>query len=490
MEVRAIVFAVGSGGIAVRDFGSAQEALGDLDAEAAGALISAATDIALILDPDGTIRDLALRNEQLAASLVGWEHWLGRNWRETVTVESRNKVTALLRDPGAAPAWRHINHPAAQGPDVAVLYTSVRIGSAGRIVAVGRDLGAISAMQQRVVDAQQTMERDYSRLRHAEMRYRLLFQLATEAVMVIDAPSQKVIDANPAAGQLFNEPSRRVVGRTFPWGFDEEGLAAIQALLAAVRAAGRADDVRARLVGTPAEPGREFQVSAALFRQDSAAMMLIRLSAAPAEGTAPAMRARARLLQLIETAPDGFVVTAQDGRILIANTAFVDMTQMATEEQVRGESLDRWLGRTGVDLNVLTANLRQRGSVRLFATTFRGEYGTATDVEICASSILEGDQTCFGFAIRSTGRRLAGEPRTVRELPRSVEQLTELVGRVSLKDLVRETTDVIERLCIETALVMTNDNHASAAKMLGLSRQSLYVKLRRHGVDALAESEG
>jgi DNA-binding NtrC family response regulator len=63
-----------------------------------------------------------------------------------------------------------------------------------------------------------------------------------------------------------------------------------------------------------------------------------------------------------------------------------------------------------------------------------------------------------------------------------VEQLTELVGRVSLKELVRETTDVIERLCIEAALELTSDNRASAAEMLGLSRQSLYVKLRRYGL--------
>ena len=61
-----------------------------------------------------------------------------------------------------------------------------------------------------------------------------------------------------------------------------------------------------------------------------------------------------------------------------------------------------------------------------------------------------------------------------------------MIGRVSLKDLVREATDVIERLCIEAALEMTGDNRASAAEMLGLSRQSLYVKLRRYGLGDLA----
>ena len=75
-------------------------------------------------------------------------------------------------------------------------------------------------------------------------------------------------------------------------------------------------------------------------------------------------------------------------------------------------------------------------------------------------------------------------------MPRSAEQLTELIGRVPLKDIVRETSDVIERLCIEAALELTGDNRASAAEMLGLSRQSLYVKLRRFGLaDPSLESD-
>jgi DNA-binding NtrC family response regulator len=68
-----------------------------------------------------------------------------------------------------------------------------------------------------------------------------------------------------------------------------------------------------------------------------------------------------------------------------------------------------------------------------------------------------------------------------------------MVGRVPLKDLVRESTDLIEKLCIEAALELTGDNRASAAEVLGLSRQSLYAKLRRYGLgdlDGAEEPEG
>ena len=104
----------------------------------------------------------------------------------------------------------------------------------------------------------------------------------------------------------------------------------------------------------------------------------------------------------------------------------------------------------------------------------------------------QGKTATFGLTIRDVGRRLAAAaPRAGHELPHSAERLTELIGRVPLKDLVRETTDVIEKLCIEAALELTGDNRASAAEVLGLSRQSLYVKLRRFGfADAVTADDG
>ena len=91
--------------------------------------------------------------------------------------------------------------------------------------------------------------------------------------------------------------------------------------------------------------------------------------------------------------------------------------------------------------------------------------------------------------MRLVARRLRDLPPVTRDLPRSVEQLTEMVGRMPLKDIVRESTDLIERLCIEAALNFTSNNRASAAEILGLSRQSLYSKLHRHGMARLDDAE-
>lgn len=467
----------------VNSFKSPKKWLGGLDADSASKLISTAADIALIVDGKGVIRDVSFGSDELAQVVDG--SWVGQAWSDVVTPESRPKIDAMLRDAQAhvRSRWRQVNHSGGtQG--LPIVYSAVEVGPDGRVIAVGRDLRGVSVLQQRLIEAEQAIERDYHRLRHAETRYRLLFQISSEAVLVLDAASQRIVEANPASAELLSSAARRLIGRPFPEKFDEEGTRALQGMLAAARTAGVADEVRAR----SSELERDFVVSASLFRQEDSAYFLVRLRRVDAAG-AIEPKAQSRVLDVIERMPDGFITTDSQGRIQSANHAFLDLAQVGTEDQIRGESLDRWLGRPGVDLDVLLANLRQHGSVRTFATTLRGEYGTLAEVEISGVSVAGADPACLGFLMRNVSRRSATTaPRQRRELPRSVEQLTELVGRVSLKDLVRETTDVIEKLCIEAALELTSNNRVSAAEMLGLSRQSLYVKLRRFGlVDAGSE---
>jgi DNA-binding NtrC family response regulator len=63
-----------------------------------------------------------------------------------------------------------------------------------------------------------------------------------------------------------------------------------------------------------------------------------------------------------------------------------------------------------------------------------------------------------------------------------MQSVIELIGSQSLRDIVAKTTDVVEKMCIETAVELTSNNRVAAAEMLGLSRQSLYVKLRKYGL--------
>jgi len=462
----------------------------NLQADVAASLITAAADVVLVMDEAGVICDAAFGSEEMMGQ--GYQHWLGKPWGQTVTTESRSKVASMLRDIGTGKGgkWRHLNQYAQDGSELPLSYSLIWIpgapGQQAHAVAFGRDLRPQAALQQKLLSAQRSMERDYWQLKHVETRYRLLFQVSSEALLILDAQTEKPEDSNPAAFALFGDALSKS-NWSLRDALDSRSYTALSQVFSGLRASGRSMPLEVRL----ASSGIDVVVSVSLFRQEQSSHFLLCLVPKAIEHESRgASNAKQMLVDVMESAPDAFVVTDLAGYVLTANRAFLQLAQVSNEDLVRGESLERWLGRAGVDLSVLISNLRQRDVVRLFATRMRGDYGSTTDVEISAVAVTTGEKRCLGFTIRDIGIRLHGEAKPTKELPRSTGQMTELVGRVPLKDIVRETTDLIEQLCIEAALELTGDNRASAAEMLGLSRQSLYVKLRRFGMgDANSEAD-
>ncbi len=462
-----------------------RDLLSELDPAVCAQAVAASGDLVLIIDGEGVICDLALNSEELARD--GVSAWLDRRWADTVTDDSRHKIDELLRDARAeSPTrWREVNHVSPFGDPFTVRYLVIDAGLQGRMIAIGRDHRATGEMQQRLIRAQQAMERDYSRLRDAESRHRLLFQMSGEAVLIVDVSTRKVLEANPAADLRAGVAKGGLVDQPFARIFDSDSHEAAVSLLTVAQSSARSGPTQATLKCN----GRESTVSASLFRQDRVSLFLVRLSAvADAETAAP--DAGSKALEVLERLPDAFVVTDEALRIVTVNAAFLDLARVGSKEQAKGVPLDRFVGRPGVDRNILLDSLRTHGSVRNFNTVLRNQYNEQEDVEISAVALPDMPEPCLGFTIRSVGRRLYDNGRTAPGLKRSVEELTELVGRVAMKDLVRETTELVERLCIEAALELTGNNRASAAEILGLSRQSLYSKLHRLGVGDFATGEG
>ncbi len=460
--------------------------LATLDGKGAVSLLTAAADITLVLDANGRVLDARTGLE--FSSGLDVQAWIGKSWHDTVTVESHDKIEALLKNPGGKGARaRQVNHPVRGGTDVPIVYRTARMArdAASPIVAIGKDLGPTSALHQRLAEAQQTLEIEYARLRQADTRYRLLFQAINEAVVVVDAQEGTILELNPAAQRVLGASGRNLGGKALTEAFAASAGRAVRQLLDAVRASGKAAPIEVASRG--GARGARLMLSATLFRQEGVAHILARLAPVGSERVIhDPIAEEAHLKTLLERLPEAFAVTDPEGRILAVNERFVDAAQLGTADQARGQLLSRWLGRSGVDLRVLLNNLQQHGSVRGFQTSFTGQLESELNVEVSAVAAFDRDPPTAGFVVRELRPRA---PTRGREQPAplspSVERLTALIGRVPLKELVRESTDMIERLCIEAALELTGDNRASAAEMLGLSRQSLYLKLHRHGLGDL-----
>lgn len=458
-------------------------------ADSISTIVGGANDVALVIDEKGIVRDVAADTSQDILEFA--REWVGKPWIDTVTVESRPKVESMLlnRDAGQPSRWRQVNHVWQHSDhDLPIMYRSFGVADHSLKLVMGRDLRPISALQQQLIDVQQSIERDYSRLYHAETRYRMLFQMASEAILIADTGNGNVVEANPAAARLLSKSADKIIGQPLSSVFGKSESDSISALQARLRAAGKTEDLRSETRG-----GVPVNVSASFLRREDASLCLLRLHHA---GTSQAFDhqddGRSAVLDVIEHSTDSFIVTDVSGRILTVNEAFVELCQVASEIQMINQPLDQWLGRPGVDVEVIKKNLRQRGEIRHFATRVNPEFGSPADVELSAVSVTNGDLPCLGFVVRHVLRPNKQSPTNIAQpLGRSIEQMTELVGQVPMKDLVRETTDMIERMCIEAALKLTTNNRASAADILGLSRQSLYVKLNRYGIsDAEAAEDG
>jgi len=461
--------------------------MGFQDPALVASILASAVDVTILMTAEGIICDQVLAASEMPRSM--FTGWPGKSLADTVTVESRIKIEQLLGEAGNGnPRWRQVNHPMVGGLDIPISYSAVKAGPNGHIIAIGRDMSTVSQLQQRLLSAEQAVEQEYQRLRNSETRFRVLLQSATDAIMIVDARSGRVAECNPASSALLGRPLKRIEGAMLEDVFTADDWASIKIALDILRNSGRSEDIVLR----PSEDRQQAVLSFSMFRQENSTYYLLRMVPHAIGISAVVLpKAQSKVVKIISEMPDGFIVTDTDMKVLTANAAFLELVQLASEEQARGISLDTWLGRRGVDVSQMVSQLKDKGEIRNFHTIVRGQFGAVEDVEVSAVAVMEGETPCFGFALHHVSRQAANTNSKKQDqgLLRSVDEFTKLVGKVPLKELVRESTDIIERLCIEAALQMNGDNRANAAEMLGLSRQSLYVKLHRYGIDDMGLSE-
>jgi transcriptional regulator PpsR len=460
-----------------RSFNSPGDLFSGLGAETLASLMTANAFLTVVLSPEGEVVDVAYADPALKA--WGVEGWIGRPWNATVAPDSRGKIDALLAEAAKVSPTRsrQVNHPGPPGEDLPVSYHVLSLNGARSRIAFGTDLRPMSAMQQRLVSAQAEMERDYRKLRDIESRYRMLFNFSVEPLLVVDGQSYKILEANQGAADLLNRPIAKLTGLSATAAFARDDQSEALAALKAVETRARPATFVARAFGSE----RRITVRATPFREFGRTNLLLRLADEAAQGAGPG--ADSHMGAAAESLPDGVVVVNGEATILEANPAFLELIRVMALDLVEDKRLDNWLGGSGVDVQVLMANLREHGTMRRFSSVIRDELGGRGTVEVSAAKFSSRGVPLFGLAIREVPLAEAMQAGLAGQGPNSAAQLIDLVGRVPLKNLVRDTADIIEKLCIEAALRLTDNNRASAADMLGLSRQSLYMKLRRYGIE-------
>jgi transcriptional regulator PpsR len=434
-------------------------------------------DVLLILNTEGIIRDATLANQFAHEDP---ETWIGHHWAETVSESDHERLRQMLEYAcrHGVCAFHNVTQHFPSGFQTPVEYTTIhRDGHAG-LLAIGKNLSVVAELESQLVEAQQVMERNYRKIREVETRYRLLFNSSRDAVLLLRASTLRIIDLNPAAAHTLGialTEGKVATERRFSEALQAAERPVFDGLIQRLRERGKAPGVLLHF-GRKHTP---LVVRASLMTTAQEEVLLIQLTPAAAGPTVANASSPVQVEDLLEGGPDGFVVIDHEGIILHANRAFLTQTQMGSEVAVLGEHLGRWLGRPGADVSALLANVSRMGTIRLFSTVLHGELGAVAQMEVSAVGRGSKHGGIIGVFIRDIGRRLpAGD--SGQGMNGLLESLTKQIGKTTLRKLVDDTVAVVEQRYIEAALDLTGGNRTAAAELLGLSRQSLYVKLARY----------
>ncbi len=432
-------------------------------------------DVTLRLDSRGVIKGAAGSTAVQGEPL---DSWVGRPWAETVVASSGDHVRRVIEDAGSSGAsiLLQLKQRFPSGREMLMEYTTVRLGDGSDLLAVGKNLQAVVELQAKLQESQLEREQHSWKSRDLETRYRLLFDASHEALILLDAQALRVVEVNPAGARDLN----LAPGDDFLDGMAAKEQKRLRGMFRRVRDYGRSPRMLVHL-----GPNRSlWGVRASLLPAEPERLLMVQL--APIEEARPGGEARAQeqrspfsIEGLMERFPDGFVVIDAQGVVERANRAFVDLTQMKSESALLGDPISRWLTQPGTDAPNWLATLAEKRALQDCVATLRTENNAEIDVLVTGVASSEGPHQHFGLMIRSIGRRLDGDDDHWR-LHEATRTLAEADGKTTLPMLVKENSEMLERRYIEAALKLRNGNRTAAAELLGISRQSLHLKLNRY----------
>ncbi|MCE0506247.1 MULTISPECIES: transcriptional regulator PpsR [unclassified Roseivivax] len=440
-----------------------------------GGLLDAACDLALTLDTGDRIT--AVAGNTLGQRLP---HWPGRRIADVLTVESLPKLETALqtfRAEGRVPRPVELNHDDGGAWEVPVRYSFHPHPDGSSVLMLGRDLSVVAETQAQLVQAQLSLEEGYEARREFDARYRLLLRAVDDPIVFVSVADGRIKDLNDPAAMLLGSSREDLSGAVFANEFTNRGR---EALLDALVDAAISDNAQP-VTATSRRDDAEIAFAPQVFRAGGERVLILRLETRGTEGPVEGpVHLRGDFAGLFANGADAMVITSATGIVQSANDAFLEMIDAAHLIDVKGRKFSDFLSRGQVDMNVLLENARRTGKMRFYSTKAVNEYGAETAVEMSATLISNDTTPHFGFVIRDTSRIDSMRRTQMHASEESSRNVMELVGSATLKEIVAETTDVVEKMCIETAVNLTRNNRVAAAEMLGLSRQSLYVKLRKY----------
>ncbi len=438
-------------------------------------ILGTAADIILIVDQVGTIKEARFQGE--SRSVFEGLEWEGKNIQDVVSVGCTKKVKRLLQLPTLEqpPRTLQISHPSANDTDVPVTYRATQLNAQGDLVLFGQSEAKLTEIQNRLFKSQITLDREISDIRRRDDIYRNIFKKSRTPQLIAEVETLQVVDLNREAKNLFgpksSEDKRPVIFELFS---DDDKSILHKILLSSA-------DNSLGAVPIKLGDGSTAELRTSYHLMDGKNHVLLEIfhgadTAAPVE----LPQTSGDVSDLIEVMPDAYVVLDEDRKITAANLLFYKLFNIPDNHDLKFLNLETLFSESEADAGDLFSDLHRSGVAKREAAAVTTLGGAQIMVEITGHKFINDQTACLGLSFRKiVDFDHAGEASaTDSDLP---DQWVEsLVQTMSLKEIVRQTTDSMERLCIDQALKLTGNRRASAAKLLGISRQNLYLKMKSY----------
>ncbi len=230
----------------------------------------------------------------------------------------------------------------------------------------------------------------------SELAHRWIFAAAGEALLIVDATSRSIVEANLAAADLLDRSRPGLIGQAFVRGLDRASVSRAQQLLERVASGDCRDSVTLRAF----DGGREVEMTASYFSTAGSSYFLVRLAArGEVPSTGAAAISGAPTLELIQGARVAIVLTDLMLSVEFANRSFYDLVRLAPEEDLTGQSLTRWLDLSAQDLACIAAQGTARQASLSIDTVVRPLNQATRPVTACVVVVPDGEVPCCAFLI-------------------------------------------------------------------------------------------
>ena len=441
-------------------------------------ILATSSDLSMLVSAEGRVMSVMVNPHHPAFGQL--QGWVGQQFSDIITEESAEKFVRRMESiqmPGAKGLTIEVNHVGSSIWEFPIRYAMHFIEKDKSVLMLGRDMRPIAEMQQQLVMAQIALERDYETQREMDTRYRVMMEATRDAMVLLSMNSGRIVDINPAAALLLGDTRQELVGAAIAQEF--EGRRRGEFLESLSNIASSASISPIELVARRSQ--RRVRVVPKLFRAAGERFMLCRLDT-PERMSLSQNEVGENLERLYHEGVDAILFLDPDGQITYCNDAFLKLTDSTHLSSVQGRSFADFMARGSVDLRVILDNAKRARHLRLYTTRLLSEFNSKIVVEISATHLHDRPQEGYALILRDASRNEALRGPAFGSGEDGMRSVMELVGSSTLKDIVSETTDVVEKMCIESAIELTRNNRLAAAEMLGLSRQSLYVKLRKFGL--------